>query len=45
MKTISQKMMLNNDPGSFVMHPMYVMLQEESPMGMLRTFNLTEVDM
>ena len=24
--SISQKMMLSNDPGRFVMHPMYVML-------------------
>ena len=27
-KTVSDNMLLNNDPGKFVMHPMYVMLQE-----------------
>lgn len=44
MQSISQKMMLSNDPGRFVLHPMYVMLQEQSPMGMLRNFELREVD-
>lgn len=27
-----------------LLHPMYVMLQEQSPMGMLRDFHIKEVD-
>ena len=40
LRKISESMMLSNDPGTFVLHPMYVMLQEQSPMGMLRQFEL-----
>lgn len=44
LKAISDTMMLSNDPGRFILHPMYVMLQEQSPMGMMRQFEITEVD-
>lgn len=35
----------SNDPQFKMLHPMYVMLQEQSPMGMLRDFKVAEVDM
>ena len=44
MKAVSDNIMLNNDPGRFIMHPMYVLLQEQSPMGMMRKYEIRTVD-
>lgn len=35
----------STEPQFKMLHPMYVMLQEQSPMGMLRDFKVAEVDM
>ena len=44
LKMVTQQM-AQRDPNMHLIHPMYVKLQELSPMGMMREYTIPEVDM